>query len=64
MKQYQMKISNTFAALENLSECKGINRAWNNIKGNIKISVKESLGLHELKQHKQWFGEECLGFLD
>ena len=21
-------------------------------------------GLHELKQHKPWFDEECLGFLD
>jgi len=35
-----------------------------NIKENIKSSAKESLGLHELKQHKQWFDEECLGFLD
>ena len=25
---------------------------------------KQSLGLHELKQHKPWFDEECLGFLD
>ena len=24
----------------------------------------ESLGLHELKQRKPWFGEECSGFLD
>jgi len=35
-----------------------------NIKENIKTSAKESLGLHELKQHKPWFHEECLGFLD
>ena len=34
------------------------------IKENIKTSSKESLGLHELKQHKPWFDEECLGFLD
>ena len=27
-------------------------------------SVKESLGLHELKQHKPLLDEECLGFLD
>ena len=26
--------------------------------------AKESLGLHELKQNKPWFSEECLGFLD
>ena len=41
-----------------------INRAWENIKENIKTSAKESLGPHELKQHKPWFGEECLHFLD
>ena len=27
-------------------------------------SAKESLGMHEWKQHKPWFDEECLGFLD
>ena len=26
--------------------------------------MKESLGLHELKQNKRWFDEECFGFLD
>ena len=35
-----------------------------NIKENIKISAKESLSLCRLKQHKPWFVEECLGFLD
>jgi len=34
-KQYQIKISNRFAALENLSDGKDINRAWENIKENI-----------------------------
>jgi hypothetical protein len=29
-----------------------------------KTSAKESPGLHELKQHKLRFDEECLGFLD
>ena len=46
----------------NLSELKDINMAWENIKENIKTSAKKSLGLHELKQHKPWFHEECLGF--
>ena len=64
MKQYQMKSWNRSATLENLSDSKDINRAWENIKDNIKTSDKESLGLFELKQHKHWFGEECLGFLD
>jgi hypothetical protein len=50
--------------LENLNDNENINRAWENIKEYIKTSAKESLGLHELKQHKQWFDEECLGFLD
>ena len=24
----------------------------------------KSLDLHEMKRHKAWFDEECLGFLD
>jgi len=63
-KQYQIESSNRFAALEHLSDDEDINRAWENIKENIKTSVKEKLGLHELKQHKPWFDEECLHFLD
>jgi hypothetical protein len=34
------------------------------MKENIKTSAKHSLGLYELKQHKLWFDEECLDFLD
>jgi len=30
----------------------------------MKTSAKESLGMHEMKQHKPWFDEECLGILD
>jgi hypothetical protein len=52
LKNYQIKISNRFAALENLSDSKYIKRHWENINENIKISVKDSLGLHKLKQHK------------
>ena len=48
-KEQQIEISNRFAALENLSDSKDINRAWENIKENIKTSAKDSLGLHELK---------------
>jgi hypothetical protein len=43
--------------LENLSDGEEINKAWENIKENIKTSAKESLGLQELKQHKPWFHE-------
>ena len=51
--------------MENLSDDDvDINRAWENIKGNIITSAKESLGLHKLKKHKPRFDEECSGFLD
>ena len=60
--QYQIEITNTFAALGNTSDGGDIKRAWENIKENIKSSAKESLGLYELKQHKPWFDEECLHF--
>ena len=63
-KQYQIKITNMFVALVNLSDDEDINKAWEIIKQNIITSAKESLGLHELKQHKLWFDEECLGFFD
>jgi len=33
--QYQIEITNRFAALENLSDDKDINRTWENIKENI-----------------------------
>jgi len=49
--------------LENLNDSEDIKRAWENIKENIKTSAKESLGLHELKQRKPCFDEECLGVL-
>ena len=60
--QCQIEITNKFAALENLSGDEDVDRTWENIKENIKTLAKESLGLHELKQNKPWFDEECLGF--
>jgi hypothetical protein len=36
-----------------------INSAWETIRKNIKISVKESLSYLELKKHKPWFDEGC-----
>ena len=50
--------------MENLSDGEDINRAWENIKVNIKTSAKKSLDLHDLKQHKPWFYIECLRFSD
>jgi len=61
-KQYQVEITNRFAALENLNEDEDVNRIWGNIKHNVQISAKESLSMHEWKQHNPWFDEECLGF--
>ena len=63
-KQYQLEITNRFAALENISEDEDINMAWERIKENIKTSTTESLGINEMKRHKPWFDEECLGILD
>jgi hypothetical protein len=51
-----------FAALENFNDIKDINRAWKKTKGNIKTSTAESIGLHNLKQHKPWFDEKSLHF--
>ena len=52
--KYQIEITKRFAALENLNVDEDVNRAWENIKEHIKTSAKESLGMHELKQHKPW----------
>jgi len=63
-KKYQIGFTNGYAALENLNVDKDVNRAWKNMKEYIKTSAKDSLVLHELKQHKPWFNKECVGFLD
>jgi predicted transcriptional regulator len=49
------EISNRSAVLENLDAEMDINRVWETIRENIKISAKESLGYYELKKHKLWF---------
>ena len=53
--QYQIEITNRFAALEKLNDNEDVNRTWENIEENIQTSAKEN---------KTWFDEECLGFLD
>jgi hypothetical protein len=57
-KKYRFEIINKFAALENLSDGKDLNRAWEKIKENIKTSATVCQGLHELKQHEPLFDEE------
>jgi hypothetical protein len=48
--------------MENLRGGEDVNRAWENLKENIKTSTGESLGLHELNVYEPWFDEECLRF--
>jgi hypothetical protein len=45
--------------LENLNNVVDINRTWETIRENIKISAKESLDCYELKKHNPWFDEGC-----
>jgi hypothetical protein len=42
----QVKVSKRFAALRNLNDSEDINRAWESIKQNIKISGKQNLCLY------------------
>jgi hypothetical protein len=41
-----------------------VNKAWETIRENTKISTNESLGYSELKKNKPWIDEECLELLD
>jgi hypothetical protein len=61
-KQIHIKFSNRFAAMENLNDSEDMNRAWENINEDTKTPAKESLGLHELKQHISWFDKDVHGF--
>jgi predicted lipase len=45
-KQYMIEVTNRFAASENVSDDEDINRAWERIKDNIKITANESVGLY------------------
>jgi hypothetical protein len=47
--QYRVAIRNKFAAVENLEDSRDINRAWDSIRQNIKISARECLGYCESK---------------
>jgi hypothetical protein len=42
-KQYQIRISNRFAALENVSDSEDINRAWEHMKEIVRTTANESL---------------------
>jgi hypothetical protein len=62
--KYQVTIRNKFADLENLQDSGDINRAWDSIRENIKISAQERLGYCESKHRKLWFDEECSKLVD
>jgi hypothetical protein len=62
--QYNVEVSNRFAALEDLDTEVEINSAWEMIRENIKISAKESLGYYELRKHKPRFDKGCSKLLD
>jgi hypothetical protein len=53
-----------FAALGNFEDSENINRAWDNIRENIKILAQGSLGYCESKHHKPWFDGECSQLFD
>jgi hypothetical protein len=50
--------------LRNLDTERDLNKAWETIRENIKISAKESLSYYELKKHKPWLDEGCSKLLD
>jgi glycine betaine/choline ABC-type transport system substrate-binding protein len=62
--QYQVTIRNKSAALKNLQNSRDINRAWDNVTENIKVSAQESLDNRETKHCKLWFYEECSKLAD
>jgi hypothetical protein len=62
--QYQVTMKNKFAALENLYDNGDINKAWETIRENIRISAKERVGHGESKSYKPWLDEECLKLVD
>jgi len=63
--QYQVKISNRFAALENLvDDAVDISRAWESIVVNMKTLPTESIDYCESKLHKPWIDEEYSTLLD
>jgi hypothetical protein len=55
--KYRVKVSNMFAALEDLITEVEINTILETIKENITITVKEGLGCYELNKNKPWFDE-------
>jgi hypothetical protein len=51
----RLRSKTDFSALENLEDNGNINRAWDAIRENIKISSKECFGHCETKRHEPYF---------
>jgi len=49
-KQYYIRISNRFVALESSSDSEDVNRDWENTKENITTSAEGSIDPYKLKQ--------------
>jgi hypothetical protein len=62
--QYQVEISNRYAALEISGESFDINNAWKSIRENIKTSAKDNLEYHRSKHNKPWLDDECSKLID
>jgi hypothetical protein len=63
-KKYRVKVSNSFAELEDLDAEVETNTVSETIRENIEMSAKESLGYYELKKPKLWFDKGCSKLLD
>jgi hypothetical protein len=50
--------------LENFVDNRDINRAWDAIRENIKISSKACIGHCEANRHKPWFDKGCSKLVD
>jgi len=55
---YRFKMSKRITGLENLDDSGGINRAWEIIRENIKISDIEFIDHCEWEGYKPWYGKE------
>jgi hypothetical protein len=50
--------------LEDLEAEVELHSVWEEIRENIKISAKQSLGYYEFKKHKPWFDKGCSKLLN
>ena len=61
---YQFEVSNSAKLRKDIDGTGNIEWAWQNVRENLKKSVKQSLGHYERKQHMSWADEDSLKFVD